>query len=142
PALPHAVQQYHFPEDEEQKAWAQQRLAFDELFMVQLGLLRRKHEWQQPAPEIAIPDDRELQEEFFHSLPFELTAAQRRVVEEISRDMSRPVPMSRMLQGDVGSGKTVVAAAALLQAVRAGWQGVIMAPTEILAEQHHRTLQT
>ena len=74
------------------------------------------------------------------ALPFELTAAQRRVVEEIARDLARPVPMHRLLQGDVGSGKTVVAALAAAQCMAAGWQCALMAPTEILAEQHFRKL--
>jgi ATP-dependent DNA helicase RecG len=87
-----------------------------------------------------VPTDESLLEQFCASLPFSLTGAQRRVIAEILDDMGRDVPMSRLLQGDVGSGKTVVAAAALLQTVRAGKQGVLMAPTEILAEQHWRTL--
>jgi len=140
-SLPHAIRQYHFPEDVREKSEAERRLAFDELFMVQLGLLMRKREWQQPLPDISIQVDHELLSRLFESLPFRLTNAQRRVITEILDDMSRPVPMSRLLQGDVGSGKTVVAAAALLQAVQAGKQGVLMAPTEILAEQHDRTLR-
>jgi ATP-dependent DNA helicase RecG len=140
PSLELAIEQYHFPDDEEQKAWAEQRLAFDELLMIQLGLLQRKQEWQQPLPGVAIAIDDRQHEVFCRSLPFDLTGAQRRVTGEILGDMSRPVPMSRLLQGDVGSGKTVVAAAALLQSVGAGKQGVLMAPTEILAEQHFRTL--
>ena len=141
PVLAEAVREYHFPHDESRKAGAQRRLAFDELFLVQLGLLMRKQEWQQPVPDGAIPVDGELLGRFCASLPFALTGAQRRVIGEILDDMSRPAPMSRLLQGDVGSGKTVVAAAALLQAVQAGRQGVLMAPTEILAEQHYQTLQ-
>jgi ATP-dependent DNA helicase RecG len=141
--LPHisrAISAFHFPDDEESKDWAQQRLAFDELLMIQLGLLRRKRDWQQPIDGVAIPVDELLLERFCASLPFDLTGAQRRVIAEILEDMERPVPMSRLLQGDVGSGKTVVAAAALVQIAAAGKQGVLMAPTEILAEQHHRTL--
>jgi ATP-dependent DNA helicase RecG len=140
PVLPHALSQYHFPDDEEQKAWAEQRLAFDELLLVQLGLLLRKHEWQRPLPDVALGIDEALLERFCASLPFALTGAQRRAIGEILEDLARPEPMSRLLEGDVGSGKTVVAAAALLQMVRAGKQGVLMAPTEILAEQHFRTL--
>jgi ATP-dependent DNA helicase RecG len=140
PALAHAVEQYHFPEDEEQKGWAEQRLAFDELLLIQLGLLMRKQEWQSPLPFVAVPTDPQLLEAFCASLPFALTEAQRQVITEILEDIARPIPMSRLLEGDVGSGKTVVAAAALVQVVRAGLQGVLMAPTEILAEQHFRTL--
>jgi ATP-dependent DNA helicase RecG len=140
PDVAEAVSAYHFPDDEESKAWAQQRLAFDELLMIQLGLLLRKRDWQQTIAGVAIPVDEVLLERFCASLPFELTGAQRRAIAEILEDMARPVPMSRLLQGDVGSGKTVVAAAALVQVVTAGKQGVLMAPTEILAEQHYRTL--
>ena len=109
--------------------------------MIQLGLLMRKRDWQQPQPDVAIPIDETLLEQFYRALPFDVTGAQRRVIGEILEDMGRPSPMSRLLQGDVGSGKTVVAAAALLQVTRAGKQGVLMAPTEILAEQHFRTVQ-
>lgn len=142
PDLSEAVRQYHFPDDEEAKAWAQQRLAFDELLLIQLGLLLRKREWQQPLPDVAIELDEGELARFVASLPFALTGAQMKVIREIGQDMSRPVPMSRLLQGDVGSGKTVVAAAALLQTVRAGKQGVLMAPTEILAEQHFRSISS
>jgi len=141
PSLGHAIRQYHFPRDEEERSWSEQRIAFDELFMIQLGLLMRKQEWQQPQPDVAVPTDDLLLERFCRSLPFSLTGAQRRVTAEILEDMSRPAPMSRLLQGDVGSGKTVVAAAALLQVAHAGKQGVLMAPTEILAEQHFRTVR-
>jgi ATP-dependent DNA helicase RecG len=141
PALPESVNQYHFPLDTRHREWAERRLAFDELLLIQLGLLLRKERWQQPEPGMAVPTDVELLGRFRASLPFALTGAQERVVGEILDDMSRPVPMSRLLQGDVGSGKTVVAAAALLQAASAGKQGVLMAPTEILAEQHFTTLQ-
>lgn len=140
PDVSDAVASYHFPDDEDDKAWAQQRLAFDELLMIQLGLLRRKQDWQQEIEGVAVPVDEALLERFCASLPFNLTGAQRRVIAEILGDMARPAAMSRLLQGDVGSGKTVVAAAALLQVVAAGKQGVLMAPTEILAEQHARTL--
>lgn len=139
-ALPDAVMGYHFPADERDLLASKRRLAFDELLLVQLGFLLRKRDWQRSAPEAAIPTDKELQDAFVTSLPFALTGAQQRVIDEILDDMGRPIPMSRLLQGDVGSGKTVVATAALLQAVKDGKQGVLMAPTEILAEQHFRTI--
>lgn len=135
-----AVVDYHFPPNEESKARAEKRLAFDELLLVQLGLLRRKHEWQQDLPDVAMAVDEALDREFASSLPFRLTRAQQRVSAEILQDMALPRPMSRLVQGDVGSGKTVVAAAALLQMVRSGRQATLMAPTEILAEQHARTV--
>lgn len=140
PLLAEAVAHYHFPDGEADRARSEQRLAFDELLMVQLGLLMRKREWQQPLPSVAIQIDEGLLERFCRSLPFALTGAQRRVLAEILEDLERPFPMSRLLEGDVGSGKTVVAAAALLQVAHSGKQGVLMAPTEVLAEQHARTL--
>jgi ATP-dependent DNA helicase RecG len=142
PDLPEAISLYHFPPDEDAKEWAQQRLAFDELLLVQLGLLMKKRRWQAHFPDVAVPVDDELLERFCGSLPFSLTSAQRRVIASMLEDMSKSVPMSRLLQGDVGSGKTVVAAALLLQVIQAGKQGVLMAPTEILAEQHFRTLSS
>ncbi|MGH2442029.1 MAG: ATP-dependent DNA helicase RecG [Chloroflexota bacterium] len=142
PELSVAIQQYHFPDSEERRRRAEQRLAFDELLLVELGLLRRKEEWQTHDPLVAIEIDHVLHQHFRSALPFALTGAQERVLGELFADMRRPVAMTRLLQGDVGSGKTVVAAAAMLQAVHAGKQAVLMAPTEILAEQHHATLQT
>jgi ATP-dependent DNA helicase RecG len=142
PELSRAILSFHFPLDEEDRARAERRLAFDELLLIQLGLLMRKLDWQRPVPEAAIAIDQTLHARYERSLPFDLTGAQRSAVAEIFSDMARPVPMSRLLEGDVGSGKTVVAAAALLQTVRAGKQGVLMAPTEILAEQHATTLRS
>ena len=140
PALSDALAQAHFPDDETVLGAAIRRLAFDEFLLIQLGVLRRRHEWQTSQPGIAIDAPPELIAEFFELLPFEPTGAQRRVVEEIAADMRRPVPMSRLLQGEVGSGKTVVAAAAALAAVRSGYQVALMAPTEVLAQQHFRTV--
>jgi len=140
PPLQEALRAYHMPADEEEKAAATHRLAFDELLCVSIGMLRRKRDWQQGAPARPIPHDPDALERFEAELPFALTGAQRRVLRAILNDMARSVPMSRLLQGDVGSGKTVVAAAALLVAAQAGLQGAIMAPTEILAEQHARSM--
>ncbi|MGH9061885.1 MAG: OB-fold nucleic acid binding domain-containing protein, partial [Acidimicrobiales bacterium] len=134
-----AVLQYHFPESLEERDRARNRLALDELLLIQLGMLQRKHEWQEEGEGRSIAADPELLGQFRAGLPFTLTAAQDTALAEILTDMGRPTPMSRLLQGDVGSGKTVVAAAALLLCARAGMQGTIMAPTEILAEQHGRT---
>jgi ATP-dependent DNA helicase RecG len=135
-----AVAQYHFPASMEARDEARNRLALDELLMIQLGMLQRKRQWQGDEEGRGIPLDEEALSAFRSALPFTLTGAQQRSLDEILADMARPVPMSRLLQGDVGSGKTVVAAAALLTCARAGLQGAIMAPTEILAEQHARTL--
>jgi ATP-dependent DNA helicase RecG len=140
PVLSEAIAAYHFPTDEHERAKAERRLAFDELLLIQIGLLQRKRRWQVPVPGSEIPTDEVVLERYCASLPFDLTPAQRRVIAEILEDMGVPIPMNRLLQGDVGSGKTAVAAAALLQAVQAGRQAVVMAPTEILAEQHFATL--
>lgn len=132
-----AIRNIHFPEDEEALEAARRRLVFDELFLLQLALAMRKRGAEAPGRgiEFKIPDN--LEEELRQILPFELTNAQKRVIREIASDMARPVCMNRLLQGDVGSGKTVVALAAMLIAARNGYQSALMAPTEILAEQHY-----
>ena len=116
------------------------RLAFDELVAHQLGLRRlRRRQKRIQAPVLA--GDGSLRAKLLAALPFDLTAAQRRVTDEIAADLQRPHPMLRLLQGDVGSGKTVVAALAALQAVESGRQAALMAPTELLSEQHLRNLR-
>jgi len=119
---------------------AQQRLAFEELLAHQLSLRQlRAAMTHHPAPPLDGPV--ELVQRYLQQLPFPLTGAQRRVSEEIRRDLIQPTPMQRLVQGDVGSGKTVVAALAALQAVGSGYQAAVMAPTELLAEQHYRNFQ-
>ncbi|MEY2810519.1 MAG: ATP-dependent helicase RecG, partial [Pseudomonadota bacterium] len=127
-------------EDRTHPAW--QRLKAEELLAQQLSQAQSKQERAAlRAPVLPIPSQAQaLPAQLLAALPFELTAAQRRVVEEIARDLARPVPMHRLLQGDVGSGKTVVAALAAAQCMAAGKQCALMAPTEILAEQHFRKL--
>ncbi|MFQ6000196.1 MAG: ATP-dependent DNA helicase RecG [Anaerolineae bacterium] len=134
-----AIQQIHFPDDWEMVKAARHRLAFDEFLLIQLGVLKQRRIWRE-EPGRPLPTDEALLDRFTKSLPFNLTKAQERVLSEILADLQESKPMSRLLQGDVGSGKTVVAAAAMLMAVANGAQGVIMAPTEILAEQHYTTL--
>ncbi len=134
--LPQALSQAHFPEDDDLKARARLRLAFDELILLQLGVLSKKRNWQQSPPAHPFTVKTTVLETFLKTLPFELTAAQHRVLSEILADLAKPQPMCRLLQGEVGSGKTVVATAALLMAAAGGHQGAFMAPTEILAEQH------
>ncbi|NKI94326.1 ATP-dependent DNA helicase RecG [Rhizobacter sp. SG703] len=125
-------------EDHSHPAW--QRLKFEELLAQQLSQLQAKQERAlQQAPAFTVHAGG-LQEKLLAALPFSLTPAQRRVVEEIALDLQRPVPMHRLLQGDVGSGKTVVAALSAAIAMNEGWQCALMAPTEILAEQHFRKL--
>jgi ATP-dependent DNA helicase RecG len=137
-----AVKNVHFPENEDLLEKARERLSFDELFLLQLKALQNKWQWQQIAAEQQkqIPQNIKLIKEFLKSLPFELTNAQKKCLVEILRDLEKPYPMSRLLQGDVGSGKTVVAAAAILNVVDAGYQCALMAPTEILAKQHYNTI--
>jgi len=117
------------------------RLVFEELFFLQLGLaLKRRGLRRQPG--IAFDVSPARRAEALRLLPFQLTAAQEKALDEIAADMGRPEPMNRLLQGDVGSGKTAVAFAAMMLAVRSGWQAALMVPTEVLAEQHARTLRS
>ena len=140
PELPRAIAQAHYPEDEQAKDSARRRLAFDELFLLQLGVLDKKRDWQEKQAGNPVDIKVTVLDAFIGSLPFELTGAQRRVTEELLADLERPRPMSRLLQGEVGSGKTVVATAALLAAAASGYQAAFMVPTEILAEQHFNTI--
>ena len=135
-----AVVQMHYPDTEADRKAARLRLAFDELLTLQLAVLARRKAWQDEDRGIPLQVDDALIESFLGTLPFTLTAAQHRVLGEILADVKSSRPMSRLLQGDVGSGKTVVAAAALLVAASNGHQGALMAPTEILAEQHFLTV--
>ena len=138
--LAEAIKQAHYPDSEALKAEARRRLAFDELFLIQLGVLARKRRWQEGERAISLDVNSGRLEEFLASLPFKLTSAQKRVLEEIKHDLAQTRPMSRLLQGEVGSGKTVVATAAMLLAVGSGYQAALMAPTEILAEQHYENI--
>ncbi len=138
--LPQAISQAHYPDDETARDKARVRLAFDELFLLQLGVLSKKRDWQESQPGNPFGARKEAMDTFLKSLPFALTKAQHRVLQEILSDLQQPRPMSRLLQGEVGSGKTVVATTALLMAAANGYQGAFMAPTEILAEQHFATI--
>lgn len=134
-----AIKQAHFPENEEMLNKAKERLSFDELFLLQLKALQKKWYWQQIAAEEQkqIPRNKEVIGKFIKKLPFELTGAQKKCLDEILTDLEKPYPMSRLVQGDVGSGKTIVAAIAVLNVIKAGFQCALMAPTEILAKQHY-----
>ncbi len=138
--LPNALRQIHCPETAEQLLRAQKRVVFDEFFFIQLGMQRRRREIQFfNAPAMTVDD--ELLADYQAALPFPLTGAQQRVLDEVRRDLKRRVPMSRLTQGDVGSGKTVVAAGAMLIAAANGYQSALLAPTQILADQHFRGLR-
>ncbi len=130
----------HFPETDAALAAARHRLAFDDFLLLQLGLAILRSRTTR-ARGIAMSPRGELVRRLLASLPYTLTSAQERVWAEIRRDMAEPAPMHRLLQGDVGSGKTIVAALAVLTAVEAGYQAAVMAPTEILAEQHFMTFR-
>ena len=133
-----AVQEIHFPESQEQMETARDRLAFEELLRLTLALKFLKGRGREKTRvRVQRPDLKP----FVKSLPFPLTGAQKRVIAEILRDMASPYPMNRLLQGDVGSGKTLVAAAVSYAAIQKGYQAALMAPTEILAAQHEKTLR-
>ncbi len=139
--LPVALHQVHYPQSMELMQSAQSRLAFDEIFLLQLGVLQQKKNWiSQPAKKYAVSE--ETHHSFINSLPFTLTKAQNKVIGEVTKDLSSGSPMNRLLQGDVGSGKTVVAAFAIISIVSSNAQAAVMAPTSILAEQHFRTFTT
>ena len=126
----------HFPETMVAKQNARRRLAFDELLRVQVVLVGRKRAFELDNTGIRHTVDGKLQQRFISAIPFALTGAQNRVITEINQDLAAPHPMHRLLQGDVGSGKTVVAVSAMLASVQGGHQAALMAPTEVLAEQH------
>lgn len=138
--LQYAIANIHFPSDRDCLSAARRRLVFDELFYLQLGLLKRRQEHRKIQTNAVLPATGELIEQFYKLLPFSLTNAQKRVVSEILIDLQKPEPMNRLVQGDVGAGKTVVAVVAMLAAIQGGYQAALMAPTEVLAEQHYRKL--
>ena len=132
-----AIGDIHFPDTADAAEAARSRLVFDELFRLEVALAMQKQLQVSGAVGVAHRRDGPLTEAFVGALPYELTAAQIRVIDEIQSDMSAAHPMHRLLQGEVGSGKTVVAVVALLTSIQSGYQGAVMAPTEVLAEQHH-----
>ena len=136
-----ALLQIHFPENQEALEAAQRRFAFDEIFLMQLGILQQKRAWQELEGTPYFVSDAWL-EERLNALPYQLTASQRKAVDEIRADLSKPHPMNRLLQGDVGSGKTVVAVLGMLMVIESDAQAAIMAPTSILAEQHYLTISS
>lgn len=139
PDLLAALKAIHSPENEEDAKLAKERLAFDDLMLFQIKALLERRKMNQ-LKSVPIAFDEKLIKEFVADLPFELTKDQKTAAWEIFKDMERKYPMNRLMEGDVGSGKTVVALMAALAAVKAGYQAVILAPTEVLAQQHYRTI--
>ena len=132
-----AMRQIHFPDNEEKLKLARRRLAFDELFLIQCGLMLIKRQNTVEKLGITCKKNGALVKKVFNSLPFTLTDDQLKTFKTVAQDMEKNLPMRRLIQGDVGSGKTVVAMLALVKAVENGYQGAMMAPTEILAVQHY-----
>jgi ATP-dependent DNA helicase RecG len=138
--LNEAVKNYHFPENPEKLRAAIQRLKFEEIFYLEILIALRKHNYKTSQPGSSMKIKSHLVSEFLKTLPFQLTKSQLKVLSEIKKDMESPSPMNRLLQGDVGSGKTIVALIAMLIAADNGFQSVLMAPTEILADQHAKNI--
>ena len=138
--LRNAVEQMHYPEGWESYQHARHRLAFDELFLQQMSVLVRRLQWQEAGGALPLQVEPQALEAFLDTLSFDLTGAQTRAITDILTDIGSDFAMSRLLQGDVGSGKTIVATAAMLAAVHNNTQAALMAPTEILAEQHFLTV--
>jgi len=141
PSLERAISQIHFPENEKKLKRAKQRLAFDELFLLQLKHLINKTRWQKKQAAPKLIDKQKISQKLIKSLPFKLTNAQKKAIDEILFDIAQNKAMNRLLCGDVGSGKTIVAAVAALVCAKNGYQAVFMAPTEILAQQHFENLK-
>ena len=141
-AYTEALQEIHFPKDLDTAAKARERLAFDELFLMQLAAVKRRSDWENKKQGTAflVKKYEKQIDVCINSLPFTLTTAQHTALEKIIQDLQKPTPMNRLLQGDVGSGKTVVAAVAMYIAFLNSFQSVLMAPTEILAQQHYSTV--
>lgn len=136
-----ALNQIHFPDSYESAQRARQRLAFDELFLLQLEAQKRKNDWQKTQLRYQLSFSQNDLKPFIESLPFSLTNDQQKAIDQIITDLNQSIPMNRLLEGDVGSGKTVVAAAAIYLIAKAGFKTILMAPTEVLATQHYQSLE-
>lgn len=139
-----SLKSIHFPDTKNQAEQAKKRLSFDELFLLQLAANKRRNEWNKKLKGYAFSVSlyKNQIQTLWEKLPFELTNSQKKAIEDIFSDISQSTPMNRLLEGDVGSGKTVVAAIAMYLAYLNGYQSVLMAPTEILAQQHFRTISS
>jgi ATP-dependent DNA helicase RecG len=141
-SLKETVQQKHFPDSNESIKQADLRLKFEELFYLEILVAARKYNYKEKVPGISLPIRTKIVSDFLKILPFELTEAQKNVLHDIRVDMASTQPMNRLLQGDVGSGKTIVALISILIAIDNGYQAVLMAPTEILADQHSKNISS
>ncbi len=141
PTLTQALRSIHSPKNENEQLVARKRFAFDEMFLIQIKALQIKAQWDTEKA-IAFPLNEKYRQTFINKLPFQLTKAQEKAIQEIAHDLAKPSPMNRLLNGDVGSGKTIVAVLAILQVAQANHQVVILAPTEVLAKQHFESLLT
>ncbi|MGP1272368.1 MAG: ATP-dependent DNA helicase RecG [Phycisphaerales bacterium] len=141
PVLRDAYRMIHAPADEQEVSRARRRLAYDELLLLQLGVALKRHQLRDTQRAPALRSSEAVHRDILASFPFTLTGAQQRVIGELTTDLTRDVPTNRLIQGDVGSGKTLVALYAMLLAVKSGHQAAMMAPTEILAEQHFDSIQ-
>ncbi len=139
--LSQAIKQIHFPENHNLLKKAKKRLSFDELFLIQVNNLKQKINWQKEKG-VACKFDERLTRKFVLSLPFDLTLDQKKAAWEILRDLQKSIPSNRLLEGEVGSGKTVVAVIAMLSVIKNGMQVAFMAPTEILAQQHYKKISS
>jgi len=140
--FPQAIQEIHYPKNLDEAQKARERLAFDELLLMQLAAQKRRTQWQekQKGIKFAVNKYKKQINQCIDSLPFKLTSAQQSALDKITYDLQQATPMNRLLQGDVGSGKTVVAAISMYISFLNGYQSVLMAPTEILAQQHYATV--
>ncbi|MBU1126982.1 ATP-dependent DNA helicase RecG [Patescibacteria group bacterium] len=141
PDLQKALKQIHFPDNDNTLEKARYRFGFEEFYLLQLAAKIRKQLWQKAQLLVKLKPNKEKLESFEKNLPFKLTTSQKKVISEITKDMLKPKPMNRLLQGDVGSGKTVVAASAIYLCFLSKAKSILMAPTEILANQHYNTLK-
>ena len=140
PSLAEAYRMVHRPQDPDEAARGRRRLAFDELLLLQLGVMLKRYHRRESSSAIALKHNPAIDEHITARFPFELTGGQRAAIDDIADDLASERPMNRLLQGDVGAGKTVVALYAMLMAVASGHQAALMAPTELLAEQHHASI--
>jgi ATP-dependent DNA helicase RecG len=139
--LTHAIKNIHFPKNSELLQKSRERLAFDELFLLQIDAQQKKLQWQSSSLRNQLKITQKDLQKFLKSLPFDLTQDQNKALDEIIEDLNKPLPMNRLLEGDVGSGKTVVAAASIYFAVKNNTKAILMAPTEVLANQHYNSLK-